>query len=182
MQEESNGNNVNSLTSLILALLLSWLHPTIVRLHLQQSGRIFLFGSSPSAPAAVMHRSFQALSNGLSQDILNQFLHQNGRASASWTSISATTSSLSMQGIISMESNSTKNVQFISFGIKPLRPTTGWDEVYDHLNRLFSDSSFGTVESDEPVRHSANHSYKRPSFCKNRPTNDYKAHSRWPMF
>ena len=71
----------------------------------------------------------------------------------SWVPVSASTSTLSIRGAISLNPAPTKSIQFISFGVRPLLAEVEYNELYNQVNRLFRLSSFGTVEDDAGVHH-----------------------------
>lgn len=77
---------------------------------------------------------------------------------ASWIPVSASTSTVSVKGAISLEPAPSKRIQFISLGIIPLSSDSGNNELFDEINRIFALSSFGTVdanvddEKDEKIR------------------------------
>jgi DNA mismatch repair protein MLH3 len=67
---------------------------------------------------------------------------------STWVPVSASTMSLSIKGAISLEPAPTRNIQFISVGIRPLVADDGNNEIYSEVERLFRLSSFGADEED----------------------------------
>jgi DNA mismatch repair protein MLH3 len=105
----------------------------------------------------------------------------------SWVPASASTSTLTIKGAISIEPSPSKLVQFISFGSRPLSSEHGHNELYDHINRLFALSSFGTVEDDvdvdeqEKLRRQLDKRFKSDGYT-NRQLKARKGVDRYPKF
>ncbi|KAJ4311860.1 DNA mismatch repair protein [Neodidymelliopsis sp. IMI 364377] len=105
----------------------------------------------------------------------------------SWVPASASTSTLTIKGAISIEPSPSKFVQFISFGLRPLSSEHGHNELYDHINRLFALSSFGTVEDDvdvdeqEKLRRQLDKRFKTDGYT-NRQLKARKGVDRYPKF
>ena len=106
----------------------------------------------------------------------------------SWVSISASTPKLTLSGAISLEPNTTKNVQFLSLGIHPLVPIDGQSMLHDEINRLFSNSSFGNEDDTEDLddterRRRANDArFKSDGFTIRELKGGRKGIDRWPKF
>lgn len=62
---------------------------------------------------------------------------------ATWVRLKASTDELSIRGAFSINPVPTKGIQFISLGIHPLRNQSGRHFLYEEINQLFTDSSFG---------------------------------------
>ncbi|KAF2690773.1 hypothetical protein K458DRAFT_355013 [Lentithecium fluviatile CBS 122367] len=105
----------------------------------------------------------------------------------SWVPTAASTSAISIKGAISLSPAPSKRVQFISLGIRPLSIEFGNNELYDEVNRIFSQSSFGTVEEDvavdehEKVRRQGDKRFKNDGYT-NRQMTARKGVDRFPMF
>jgi DNA mismatch repair protein MLH3 len=65
---------------------------------------------------------------------------------ASWVALRASAGQLSIFGAVCLIPVATKRVQFISLGIKPLPNTRGSNILYEEVNRVFANSSFGVEE------------------------------------
>ncbi|KAF1849572.1 uncharacterized protein K460DRAFT_360433 [Cucurbitaria berberidis CBS 394.84] len=106
---------------------------------------------------------------------------------ASWVPAAASTSALSIKGAISLDPAPSKNVQYISLGIRSLSAESGQNELYDVVNRLFALSSFGTVEDGvdvddlETVRRQADKRFKNGEYT-NWQLKSRKDVDRYPMF
>jgi len=105
----------------------------------------------------------------------------------SWVPVAASTSLVSIQGAISLDPAPTKHTQFLSLGNQPLLPASGNNELFDQINRLFSLSSFGTIE--EMTNFDSPEKMRRQSY-KRRQSNGYisrrlrtrKDIDKYPMF
>lgn len=104
-----------------------------------------------------------------------------------WIPVSATTSAMAIKGAISLDPSPTKYVQFISLDIHPLLVDTGHNVLYDQINRLFSLSSFGTIEESEnldeseKLRRATDKRFKSEGYT-NQQLQARKGVDRYPMF
>lgn len=113
-----------------------------------------------------------------------RLLHQaslSGSPDASdWVIIGASSPTLSVSGYVCRVPVATKRAQFISLGIEPLSNEFRCNVLYEEVNRVFADSSFGTVEdesdSDEIPRKA------KPEGFTNKELKVRKGVDRWPMF
>ncbi|KAI9708057.1 MAG: DNA mismatch repair protein [Bogoriella megaspora] len=106
---------------------------------------------------------------------------------SSWVPLSGATSKISVNGAISTEPAPTKQIQFISFGIEPLFSETSHNELYDFVNKMFSNSSFGAIEDDVDIDENDKERWKVDRRFKvdgytNRQLKPRKGIDRWPMF
>ncbi|KAJ4405997.1 DNA mismatch repair protein [Didymella pomorum] len=119
--------------------------------------------------------------------VLTQANYINVDEWTSWVPASASTAALSIKGAISLDPSPTKQVQFISFGVRPLSGDNGCNVLYDEINRLFALSSFGAVEDDadvdeqEKLRRESDKRFKSDGYT-NRQLKARKGVDRWPMF
>ncbi|KAL2160790.1 hypothetical protein VTH06DRAFT_987 [Thermothelomyces fergusii] len=96
-----------------------------------------------------------------------------------WVPIGATASGISVRGCVSLQPVATKRVQFIAIGVRPLLNEQRSNLLYDDINRVFEDSSFGMIEEaslDEDGRPS------KPEGFTNRELKLRRSVDRWPMF
>ena len=106
---------------------------------------------------------------------------------ASWLTASARTSTTCIRAAISLEPAPTKQVQFISFGIRPVDPVHGSQVLFNEVNRMFAMSSFGVIEdevdiSDENSRRQIDRRYKSDEHTTRQLKGISKGADRWPMF
>jgi DNA mismatch repair protein MLH3 len=132
-------------------------------------------------------------SNGLSQSgrirLALSILGQTGLISpsntSSWIPASASSKTAVIKGVISLEPMPTKSIQFLSLGIHPL-PHAAHNELYGHINRIFSRSHFGVVEDDVPNEEERRRRQQDKRFKQDGLTNKQKVIEkgidRWPMF
>ncbi|QSZ32073.1 hypothetical protein DSL72_001642 [Monilinia vaccinii-corymbosi] len=107
---------------------------------------------------------------------------------SSWIRVSGSTSSLAVDGAISLIPNATKHIQFLAFGIEPLISQDNFNILYDDINRWFLNSSFGNQEEVnerdgmELERRSKDRRYKSDGYTNQELKGGRKGVDRWPMF
>jgi DNA mismatch repair protein MLH3 len=107
---------------------------------------------------------------------------------ASWLTASARTSTICIHAAISLEPAPTKQVQFISFGIRPVDPVHGSQVLFNEVNRMFARSSFGVtkdeidISEDENSRRQNDRRYKNNEHTTQQLRGIGKGADRWPMF
>lgn len=175
----------------VVGLLLSWQGPMSLKIRDGDNKTIATFNTSNAAATGTSRGA--AVDESRSAH-LSSLLHIMTQANyitidqwPSWVPASASTAALSIRGAISLEPSPTKQVQFISFGIRPLSGNNGCNELYDEVNRLFAMSSFGTVEDDvdvdeqEQLRRQSDKRFKNDGYT-NRQLKARKGVDRYPMF
>lgn len=103
---------------------------------------------------------------------------------ASWIKTSGRTPRLAVKGAISLEPAPSKQIQFISLGIRPLTPNGVNNVLYDEMNQLFAASSFGNSEEEEvdEIVKTKDRRYKQNGFTNRQLKGVGKGVDRWPMF
>ncbi|KFX96956.1 hypothetical protein V490_03050 [Pseudogymnoascus sp. VKM F-3557] len=107
---------------------------------------------------------------------------------SSWVSASGSTSTVSIRSGISLDPAPSKGIQFISFGIHPLSNEDGRNILFEEVNRLFANSSFGIVDGlpqldeTEKKRRAEDKRYKSDGFTNKELKGSGKGVDRWPMF
>jgi DNA mismatch repair protein MLH3 len=105
-----------------------------------------------------------------------------------WIPMNASTTAVRINGAISLEPAPTKGVQFLSLGINPLDSREGYSFLYDEINRIFKNSSFGNeddvsdLDNVERMRRSKDRRYKSDGFTTKELKGSGKGIDRWPMF
>jgi DNA mismatch repair protein MLH3 len=105
----------------------------------------------------------------------------------SWVSLKASAGSLSVCGAVCLVPVATRRVQFISIGIQPLSNERGSNVLYEEINRVFANSSFGaedetsSVDEAEKSRRVDDQRYKTDGYT-NRELRSKRGIDRWPMF
>lgn len=154
----------------VVALLIAW--PGTVSVALREtSGR-------PGVTLKANTQSRKRIDNGC------QLLHQaslcNTPSSSEWVALGASAPTLAISGYVCRDPAATKSVQFLSFGIEPLSNELRSNVLYEEINKVFADSSFGVIE-DESDTHTPAETPKNDGFL----SKDFKAKKgvdRWPMF
>ena len=176
----------------IAALLLAWKSPCSVKLRDResQSRNITLSGNHSTVSSALTERNINTLhGKAVRYDLRDAFpvLFQAGLAPLEsrphWIPISASTSKVSCHGLICLDPSPTRLCQFISIGIHPCSSTSGHSALYETVNKLFSNSSFGTIDSHLQLEGEERDRSMQPSAGHvQRQTRTSKSVDRWPMY
>lgn len=141
----------------VAALLLAWPRPCTVRLQDAnvESRNINLFGLHPSVSGALTEKSLNTLAGKSCRfdladalPILMQAGLAPNQGRSNWVPVSASTQNVSVKGAIRLDPAPTKQCQFIAVGVRPCRTNGMHNELYDAVNKVFSNSSFGNVEEE----------------------------------
>ncbi|KIW30674.1 uncharacterized protein PV07_06397 [Cladophialophora immunda] len=98
-----------------------------------------------------------------------------------WRSASVRTSHFCIRAVISLEPCPNKSTQFISVGNLPIRRGQRGDCLFDAIDRLYEDSSFGSLDLDLVAPHGATRGPK-PEDSTGQTIKLQRAVDRWPMF
>ena len=177
----------------IAALLLAWKSPCSVKIRDREveSRNVTLSGNHSTVSSALTERNINTLHGRAARyDLRDAFpvLFQAGLAPldsrSHWIPISASTSKVSCRGLICLDPSPTRLCQFISIGIHPCSSKSGHSALYEAVNKLFSNSSFGSVDS-----HIQNEGEGRSRSLQSssvghvqRQTRTSKSVDRWPMY
>lgn len=175
----------------ITALLLGWRRPISLRMRNADYKTVLNF-TTQTPIASNVRRTLDTTKSrpGELQSILSTLTQANFISAeewASWVPVSASTSNISIKGAISLEPAPNKRAQFISIGFRPLSADSSHNELYDEVNRVFSLSSFGTIEDDEDIdesekiRQQNDKRFKSDGYT-NRQLRGRKGVDRYPMF
>ncbi|KAI1139921.1 hypothetical protein F5Y05DRAFT_380486 [Hypoxylon sp. FL0543] len=104
-----------------------------------------------------------------------------------WVPLKASAGPVSVLGAVSLLPVASRRTQFISIGVRPVSNDHGSNILYEEINRLFANSSFGIEEDDEdPNKDERNERAKDHRFRTGGYTNHElrgrKGIDRWPMF
>lgn len=184
------------LKSGIVALLLAWPRPCNVRLRDAETGTKVLRISSmrSNGNADLTKRGLEELAGKDVkfdvQDVL-PILAQAGLAPvesrSNWIPVSASTLKVSVRGAVCLDPSPTKHCQFISIGVHPCALVAGGSDLYDLVNKLFNNSSFGALDDEENIddaekdRRRHDRRYKSDGYTQKQ-THGRKGVDRWPMF
>lgn len=97
-----------------------------------------------------------------------------------WVAIGASSPKISVDGYVCREPAATKRVQFISLDIEPLSNERRCNVLYEEVNKVFADSSFGVVEEESNPEGAPTNSDK--DAFTNQDLKARKGVDRWPMF
>lgn len=122
--------------------------------------------------------SRQRVENGC--QLLHQASLRDTPTSSEWVAIGASAPTLSVSGYVCRVPVATKRIQFLSLGIEPLSNELHSNILYEEINKVFADSSFGLIEDECDTTAPTKTSMAEGFFSK-----DLKAKKgvdRWPMF
>jgi DNA mismatch repair protein MLH3 len=175
------------LSNQLVALILAWGFPVTFMLKNAESAKKILIRGRGDPPLIHLETGLCASSFDIS--IVRSVLSQAGYIEPSdwnkWIQTSVVTSTISIHGAISLQPAPSKQVQFITLGIRPFdfdlnRP------IYDEVNQIFTSSDFGRVEdSPEPEESPRKRKTKRSDhtgFTTKQLKGGRKGADRWPMF
>ncbi|CAD0088329.1 unnamed protein product [Aureobasidium mustum] len=181
----------------IVGLLLPWNRRVVVKVtDSEDPARTFFLNTGAQfVPNAFSERNLNALNkkmSGFDQGTVLSILSQSGIISIdskkSWIPVSASTSSITVKGIISLEPAPSRNAQFMSIGIIPCLDENRHNELYDTVNRLFNQSTFGHIDEDpqpdgaEIKRRQHDRRYRKDGPTNRQLQGGRKGVDRWPRF
>lgn len=184
-ESSRNPKDWDSLRKEVTALILSWQGPisvTIKELASNTKLRTLRISSRPrdiNDDGALISHICSTLAQAF-------FIPSVG--TSSWVSASGSTSTVSIRSGISLDPAPTKGIQFISFGIHPLSNEDGRNILFEEVNHLFANSSFGIVDDlpqldeTEKKRRAEDKRYKSDGFTNKELKGSGKGVDRWPMF
>ena len=174
-----SAKNFDQLLLSIVALLLSW--PDEVALTVREISSPRVVSLSPSQLARqVRHHSIS--SNVICSRticILSKAALAEREDADSWVPLGASAPGITVTGCISLRPVATKRVQFISLGVQPLLNENQSNVLYEEVNKVFANSSFGTIE--DGVVDDADGPAKTYGFTQ-KALKVRKGIDRWPMF
>lgn len=137
----------------IVSLLLSWPHTCAVKLRDSNSDARVVNLSNSTSSDLTEKRLGQLSGRGTKFDLRDALplLFQSGLATyesrSRWVPVSASTSAVSLKGLICLDPAPTKQCQFVAIGLIPCVAAAGRSELYDAVNKVFAQSSFGAIEA-----------------------------------
>lgn len=173
-----------SLKREVTSLMLSWCKPISVRVR-DVDGKMFVCFSTTAQGGRETRTHSSGLNNML--NVLTQANYISHDSWESWVPVSASTSTISIKGAISLDPAPSKRIQFISLGISPLSSNGEHNELFDEINRMFASSDFGTVEDgvdideEEKLQRQRDKRFKSDGYT-NRQLKARKGVDRYPMF
>lgn len=171
----------------VTALLLAW--PTCVTVSLRdpwthQSSAI----RSSQAPAVdASEKEQRAYVASHACRVLCQAGLSDESSVDSWVAIKASAGNLQLSGAVCLVPSATKRAQFISIGVLPVLNERGSNILHEEMNRLFSNSSFGTeeeateIDAVERAKRAEDGRFKTDGYTS-RELRVKKSIDRWPVF
>lgn len=174
-----SAKNFDQLILSIVALLLAWPDEVAVTIREAGSNRLISLHTS-TLPRQIpsQSRPDDALCSRVG-GLLSQASLAEVEDNASWVPVGAFSSGILVTGCVSSQPVATKRVQFIALGIQPLLNECQSNVLYEEVNKVFANSSFGTIEDGavDDVEAPAK-TYK----ITQRSLKVRKGVDRWPMF
>ncbi|KAK3673785.1 DNA mismatch repair protein [Recurvomyces mirabilis] len=178
----------------ITALLLAWHGPCTVRLKDLHDRKSVVLSSGLSASGGMLTKaSLNSRDGRVRKHELRDrlpLLFQAGLVSMEsryrFDPVTASTLTLSIKGFICLDPAPTRQGQFISLGIHPLIPTDGHNELYESINHVFANSSFGAVDKPEvdeaeKDKRARDRRFKNDGYTQKQ-LHGRKGVDRWPIF
>lgn len=175
----------------VVALLLAWSKSCSVKLHDEnaESKTAALSGQSPGGPQAVTTKGLDQLAGKRVKSDLRDslpILFQAGYADpgsrSRWIPLSASTSAITLKGLICLDPAPSKQCQFLALGITPCGRTNGHNELYDAVVRVFSNSTFGTLEQLASMEANGDAGMKAAGRYTGKQLQAKKGVDRFPMY
>ncbi|KAK6439620.1 DNA mismatch repair protein [Oleoguttula sp. CCFEE 5521] len=167
----------------LVALLVAWKRPCIIKLH------------GAEEASMLTEKSLNRLDGiGARFDMRDalSIVFQAGLAEHStrtkWVPVSASTLRITVRGMICTEPAASKTCQFVSMGPRPCNAAGAESELYECINKIFENSSFGIVEDEQVIpdeaellRRRRDRRFKMDGHTL-KSTRGTKGVDRWPMF
>ncbi|PPJ59191.1 hypothetical protein CBER1_03016 [Cercospora berteroae] len=141
----------------IAALLLAWPRPCSVKVRETDAEAHRVTLNSGSAASLTKRGLGQLEGKSVSHDlrdtlpVIFQASLAPTESRSRWVPLSASTSVVSLRGMICLEPSPNKQCQFIAIGVFPCARNDAHHDLYHAVNRLFANSSFGA--SEDGLRH-----------------------------
>ncbi|KAH8821273.1 DNA mismatch repair protein [Xylogone sp. PMI_703] len=184
-REKGNSKSWEKLKHRIIGLLLSWpSHVAMTIRNSENSQKIVIRPPGPNQLAKALPTAQPNLPYICS--LLSQAQYISATEWSPWIMVGASTSKLNISGAISLQPSPSRRVQFLSLGIEPLPSTHGQNLLYDEVNQLFMNSSFGDEEEESLLNGLAQERRSKGSdgldYTKKELRRSKKGVDRWPMF
>ncbi|KAI1106365.1 hypothetical protein F4804DRAFT_301049 [Jackrogersella minutella] len=182
-----NAKDCERLKRSLVALLLAWSGQVSISLRDSVDQRNFTIRipEEPSNSQGKEH-DVSGLTTRVSR-VLFQAQLCDDRPRDLWVPLRASAGSVSVVGAVSLIPTASRHVQFISLGVRPVSNDHGSNILYEQINRLFANSSFGVEEgvnnldADKQNRGAKDRRFKSDGYT-NQELRGRKGVDRWPMF
>ncbi|KAL8665864.1 MAG: hypothetical protein Q9168_007619 [Polycauliona sp. 1 TL-2023] len=168
----------------IVGSLLAWYHPITVTVRGLGDKTISLRDKTVEY---IRKRDGEAVDLIYFNSVLSQAGYIEPNVRETWVKASARTPFMTIRGAFSMQPAPSRNIQFLSLGIRHLGPDTGASILYDEINHIFACSSFGISDDASEDETTMRKKSKDGRYKQDGPTNKQirgtgKGVDRWPMF
>ncbi|KAI4866532.1 hypothetical protein F4820DRAFT_245403 [Hypoxylon rubiginosum] len=183
----ANAKEWERLRRTLVALLLAWPGQVSVSLRDSVGGRSLII-RIPEESADSQEKKYDIL--GLTTRVSRTFIHAqlcDGSSRDLWVPLKASAGQISVVGAVSLVPVASRQLQFISIGVRPVSNEHGSNVLYEEINRLFANSSFGIEEDREELneeernRRAKDRRFKTDGYT-NQELKGRKGVDRWPMF
>ncbi|CAG7558386.1 unnamed protein product [Fusarium equiseti] len=157
----------SKLTRAVVGMLLAW--PSGISVSLKHAATQRELRFRPSDQMDITSRTSR---------LLTQASLADSSDADDWVPISASCGPVSVKGCICKNPVATRRSQFISLGILPINNEFGSDVLYEEINRIFGNSSFGVIDGDQDHRGASSNLDE----FTGRELRSRKGIERWPMF
>ena len=177
-----------ALTNHMVGLLLAWGDHVTVRVKSALVSKALYIRANVGQTARSKKRpsTVPAVNIELVRSILSQAGHIAPSDWEAWIHTSARSSSLSVEGAISLRPAPSKRTQFISVGVEHIDHSSGDNILYNEVNQLFASSRFGNgdhnLETEQTVAKSLDKRRKQDGCTVKQMKGGGKGVDRWPMF
>ncbi|ETS79415.1 hypothetical protein PFICI_09268 [Pestalotiopsis fici W106-1] len=171
----------------IVAILLAWPDQVSVSIRESTSQQTSVLRNTEAIITQLAERARRSLLVSRVSGLLCQANFFDNADPAAWVALKASAAQLSITGAVCILPVATKRLQFISIGIQPLANIRGQNVLYEEINRMFANSSFGVeedtdgIDEDEKVRR-AKDRLSRTGEYTNREVKGKRGIDRHPMF
>lgn len=172
----------------VVALLLAWGRPVNINIRVSGGRRrihVNVKNAPIDQPIGVSDR-LPAFNIHLVRSILSQSTYIDPCDWDTWVKVSARTSSVTVEGAISLQPAPSKRIQFVSLGIHPIDHSSGGNIVLDEINNLFASSNFGSQEMVRSIHEDhapiLERHQKQDNSTYMQLQGSSKCVDRWPMF
>lgn len=172
----------------VVALLLAWSRPVNISVWVPGNRRRIHVNikSALVDPPIEVSDQIPAFNIHFVRSILSQSNYIDPCGWDSWVEVSARTSSVTVEGAISLQPAPSKRVQFMSLGIKPIDHGSDANILLDEINSLFASSNFGRQEKVSSVQEDhallLERRQQHDNCTNNQKQSWFKGLDRWPMF
>ncbi|KAI6084217.1 hypothetical protein F4821DRAFT_243220 [Hypoxylon rubiginosum] len=182
-----NAKEWERLRRALVALLLAWPGQVSISLRDSGGGRSLVI-RIPEESAGFQEKKYDIL--GLTTRVSRTFIHAQLCDDSSrdlWIPLKASAGQISVIGAVSLAPVASRQLQFISIGVRPISNDFGSNLLYEEINRLFANSSFGIEEDREELneeeqnRRAKDRRFKTDGYT-NQELRGRKGVDRWPMF